>query len=153
MKANQSLFDITSDTLRLLEDILKRESPDLVIVQGDTTTTFVASLAAFYLKIKVAHVEAGLRTHDKYNPFPEEINRRLTDCLADLYFVPTENARKNLIREGFPENRIYLTGNTVVDALQIILEKQSKKEIQAYYEKLFYDISIKYSSMDIKPYL
>ena len=89
MKDNQSLIDVTVNGLRKLEEVLKKEKPDIVLVQGDTTTTFVASLAAYYLKIKIGHVEAGLRTNDKFNPFPEEINRRLTDCMADLYFAPT----------------------------------------------------------------
>jgi UDP-N-acetylglucosamine 2-epimerase (non-hydrolysing) len=85
--------------------------------QGDTTTTFIASLAAYYLQINIGHVEAGLRTKDKYNPFPEEINRRLTDCLADLYFVHTKQAKENLLKEGVNGKKIFITGNTVIDAL------------------------------------
>jgi UDP-N-acetylglucosamine 2-epimerase (non-hydrolysing) len=100
MKQNQSLFDVTVNGLKKLESILRKEKPDIILVQGDTTTTFIAGLAAYYLKIKIGHIEAGLRTKDKFNPFPEEINRRLTDCLADLYFVHTKQAKENLLREG-----------------------------------------------------
>ena len=117
MKNNQSLFAVTADGLRKLEKVLKKEKPDIILVQGDTTTTFVATLAAYYLKIKIGHIEAGLRTNDKFNPFPEEINRKLTDCLADLYFAPTLKAKENLIKEGVDESKIFVTGNTVIDAL------------------------------------
>lgn len=137
MRKNQSLFDITANSLRQIEGVLKREKPDIVIVQGDTTTTFVSSLSAYYLKIKIAHVEAGLRTSDKFSPFPEEINRRLTDCLADYYFVPTEWAKNNLIAEGVDKNKIYLTGNTVIDALLMITERQKSKKVQEYYTRFF----------------
>jgi len=107
-------------------------------VQGDTTTTFIASLAAYYLKIKIGHIEAGLRTKDKLNPFPEEINRRLTDCLADMYFVHTEKAKENLLKEGVDKGKIFLTGNTVIDALQIIVKKQNNKKIQKEIEQRFF---------------
>lgn len=137
MKENQSLSYITSETLRKLESVLEKEKPDLVIVQGDTTTTFVASLSAYYQKIKVAHVEAGLRTKDKFNPFPEEINRRLTDCIADFYFAPTERSKENLLKEGIGEERIFVTGNTVIDALFIILDKQKKPEVKRKMEEEF----------------
>jgi UDP-N-acetylglucosamine 2-epimerase (non-hydrolysing) len=137
MKENQSLFYITSETLKKLETVLIKEKPDLVIVQGDTTTTFVASLSAYYQKIKIAHVEAGLRTEDKFNPFPEEINRRLTDCIADFYFAPTERAKENLLKEGVRKDRIFVTGNTVIDALLIILDKQKESEVQREMEKKF----------------
>ena len=126
MRKDQSLFDITARALQSLERVLKEERPDIVLVQGDTTTAFVASLAAYYLKIKIGHVEAGLRTADKFNPFPEEINRRLADVLADLWFAPTEKAKENLVQEGFPPGRIFVTGNTVIDALFLILEQQSR---------------------------
>lgn len=122
MRPNQSLFDVTTRALSGLRDILERERPDLVLVQGDTTTAFAAALAAFYLRVKIAHVEAGLRTEDKYNPFPEEINRRLITHLADLHFAPTERARANLLREGVRDETIFVTGNTVVDALFMVLE-------------------------------
>ncbi|OPX84369.1 MAG: UDP-N-acetylglucosamine 2-epimerase [Pelotomaculum sp. PtaB.Bin104] len=117
MRANQSLFDITGRALYGLQDVFKSEEPGLVLVHGDTTTTFVGALAAYYLQITVGHVEAGLRTHDKYSPFPEEINRHLTGVLADLHFAPTSTARQNLISEGISGEDIYITGNTVIDAL------------------------------------
>ena len=126
MRKGQSLFDITADGLRALEPVLKEEKPDVVLVHGDTTTTFVASLAAYYLKIKIGHVEAGLRTYDKYNPFPEEMNRRLADTLCDLYFAPTELAKQNLLREGVPVEKVFVTGNTVIDALFLILSLESQ---------------------------
>lgn len=121
MRPDQSLFEVTTKALTRLQPVLEAERPDLVIVQGDTTSTFAGALAAFYLKIPVAHVEAGLRTYDKYQPFPEEINRHLVSVLADWHFAPTEWARRNLLREGVPAERIFVTGNTVVDALQMIL--------------------------------
>lgn len=119
MRKRQSLFDITDRVLLGLQEILQSEKPDLVLVHGDTSTTFVAALAAFYLQIPVGHVEAGLRTYDKFSPFPEEINRQLTGVLADLHFAPTEQAQKNLLREGVAKENIYVTGNTVIDALLV----------------------------------
>jgi UDP-N-acetylglucosamine 2-epimerase (non-hydrolysing) len=95
-----------------------------VLVQGDTSTAFVASLAAYYLKVKIGHVEAGLRTDDKYSPFPEEINRRLVDVLSDFYFAPTQRAKENLLREGVPEENVFVTGNTVIDALFWVLTQE-----------------------------
>ncbi len=118
MRPNQSLYQLTADALVALESVIHRENPDLVITQGDTTTAFVASLAAFYAQIKIARVEAGLRTFQKYSPFPEEINRVLADQLADLLFAPTERAKQNLVREGISSEKIFITGNTVIDALQ-----------------------------------
>ena len=126
MRDDQNLFDITADGLRALEKVLKEEKPDIVLVQGDTTTAFVASLAAYYLKIKIGHVEAGLRTSDKYSPFPEEINRRLVDALCDLWFAPTERARQNLLAEGVLEEKVFVTGNTVIDALFLVLGQASR---------------------------
>lgn len=117
MQKGQSLFDITGRALSGLQQVLSEEKPDLVLVHGDTTTTFVAALAAYYLQIPVGHVEAGLRTHDKFSPFPEEINRHLTGVLADINFAPTETAKKNLLAEGVSPEGIYVTGNTVIDAL------------------------------------
>jgi len=137
MKQNQSLFDVTVNGLKKLENILKKEKPDIILVQGDTTTTFIASLAAYYLKIKIGHIEAGLRTKDKFNPFPEEINRRLTDCLADLYFIHTGKAKGNLLKEGVDKGKIFLTGNTVIDALKMIVRKQNNKKIQKEIEQRF----------------
>lgn len=144
MKKDQSLFDVTADGLKKLERVLRKERPDIILIQGDTTTTFIASLAAYYLGIKIGHIEAGLRTNDKYSPFPEEINRRLTDCLADLYFVHTKKAKDNLMREGVENNKIFLTGNTVIDALLMITKRQGNKRIQKEIEHRFfkeYDIS------------
>ena len=117
MQAGQDLFDVTARCLTALRQVLETERPGWVVVQGDTTTTFAGALAAFYLGLRVAHVEAGLRTHDKSRPFPEEINRRLTSHLADLHFAPTARARQCLLDEGIPQERIYVTGNTGVDAL------------------------------------
>lgn len=117
MKPGQALSDITIESLRGAEELIAAESPDLVIVQGDTTTAFAGCLAAFYQKTDVAHVEAGLRTYDKYRPFPEEINRSMITQLADLNFVPTLTAWDSLRREGVAEDKIYITGNTVIDAL------------------------------------
>ena len=116
MTAGQTLDTLTARLMLRLSNVLRRRKPDVVIVQGDTTTVLVASLAAFYQRIPVAHVEAGLRTKDRFAPFPEEINRRLTSHLADFHFAPTRWARRNLLREGVPASRIFVTGNTVVDA-------------------------------------
>lgn len=129
MKSNQTLFDITIRALDRLKDVLEAEQPDLVLVQGDTTTAFVAALAAFYLKIPIGHVEAGLRTLDKYRPFPEEMNRRLISHLADLHFAPTLRAQANLLVEGIPLNRIFVTGNTVVDAILLILNYTKDQDV------------------------
>lgn len=120
MRPNQSLYQLTADALVALESVIQKEKPDIVITQGDTTTAFVASLAAFYAQIKIARVEAGLRTFQKYSPFPEEINRVLADTLADFHFAPTERAKQNLLREGIPPEKIFVTGNTVIDALHQI---------------------------------
>ena len=117
MKPGQDLFDITSNVMLGLKPILRKEQPDLVLVHGDTTTTMAASLAAYYCKARVGHVEAGLRTHDKYAPFPEEINRKVTGAVTDLHFSPTQASKNNLVREGVAEATIFITGNTVVDAL------------------------------------
>ncbi|NLL30174.1 MAG: UDP-N-acetylglucosamine 2-epimerase (non-hydrolyzing) [Clostridiales bacterium] len=118
MKSKQTLTGITNRVLEGLEEIFSKEKPDMVLVHGDTTTTFSGALAAFYQQIKVGHVEAGLRTHNKYFPFPEEMNRKLTGSLADLHFAPTKNSKENLLREGINEKDIYITGNTVIDAMQ-----------------------------------
>ncbi len=123
MKQNQTINQITSNVLIGLEEILKKEKPDIVLVHGDTTTTFATSLAAFYQQIKVGHVEAGLRTYDKYSPYPEEMNRVLTGHIADLHFAPTERNRQNLLREAIPDEAIFITGNTVIDALLQVADK------------------------------
>lgn len=117
MRPGQDLTDITSNVLCGLRPVLREVRPDLVLVHGDTTTTCAAALAAYYERIPVGHVEAGLRTGNRYSPWPEEMNRRLTGCLAELHFAPTARARDNLRREGVPEERIHVTGNTVIDAL------------------------------------
>ncbi|MGM9978708.1 MAG: non-hydrolyzing UDP-N-acetylglucosamine 2-epimerase [Clostridium sp.] len=117
MKTKQSLTGITNRILEGLETIFKEEKPDMILVHGDTTTTFSSALAAYYQQIKVGHVEAGLRTFDKYFPFPEEMNRKLTGAIADLHFSPTKGAKNNLLREGIDEKSIYITGNTVIDAM------------------------------------
>lgn len=117
MQAGQTLYDITSRALLGLKEVLELEKPDIVLVHGDTSTTFVGALAAYYQQIPVGHVEAGLRSGDKYSPFPEEMNRRLAGSIADIHFSPTDNARDNLLREGYDEQSIYVTGNTVIDAL------------------------------------
>ncbi len=122
MQANQDLFYVTSSVINEIKPILIKEKPDIVLVQGDTTTTFATSLAAFYLRIPVGHVEAGLRTWNKYNPFPEEINRQLTTRLTDYNFAPTEWAKQNLIKEGIDPDKIFVTGNTVIDALLMIVD-------------------------------
>lgn len=123
MKQNQTISQITSNVLVGLEKILEKEKPDVVLVHGDTTTTFAAGLACFYQKIKVGHVEAGLRTYDKYSPYPEEMNRVLTGHIADFHFSPTEKNRVNLLNEAIDDDNIYITGNTVIDALLDVVDK------------------------------
>lgn len=118
MKPGQTLFDITCDVLAKMKGVLEREKPDVVLVHGDTTTSFAAALACFYLQIPVGHVEAGLRTHDIYSPWPEEFNRQAVDIVSEYYFAPTEPSKENLISEGKPESKIYVTGNTGIDALK-----------------------------------
>ena len=124
MKAKQSLTGITCSVLQGLEDVFEKEQPDIVLVHGDTTTTFAASLAAFYRKIPVGHVEAGLRSHNKFFPYPEEINRKLTGALADLHFAPTTTSKENLLREGIAESAIFVTGNTVIDAMKFTIKEK-----------------------------
>ena len=118
MKQRQTLVEIVGHSLEGLDRVMKEAKPDIVLVHGDTSTTFVGSLAAFYNQIAVGHVEAGLRTYDKYAPFPEEINRRLTGVIANMHFAPTERNRQNLLREGVSDADIFVTGNTVIDALK-----------------------------------
>ncbi len=144
MKKGQNLFELTSRLLLGLQDILQNEHFDLVLVHGDTTTTLVSSLAAYYTKIKLAHIEAGLRTHDKFAPFPEEVNRSITGRLADIHFAPTEKARQNLISEGISEESIIVTGNTVIDALYQgldIVKENANSSIQSIDEMI--DVSKK----------
>lgn len=123
MQPNQSLAELTARALTKLDEVLRQEKPDWILVQGDTTTVMAASLAAFYHHIKVGHVEAGLRSFDKYQPFPEEINRKIATSLSDMHFAPTEVARQNLLREGIADAQIVVTGNTVIDALLQVAEK------------------------------
>lgn len=117
MKQGQTLADVTTKALIGLEDIIKKEKPDIVLVHGDTTTTFAGALAAFYNQVSIGHVEAGLRTYDKYSPFPEEMNRQMVDCVTDMYFAPTEISKNNLLKENIDDNKIYITGNTAIDAM------------------------------------
>ena len=145
MTDNQTLHSLTSKVLLGITEVMEKEKPNLILVQGDTTTTFIASLAAFYLKIKVAHIEAGLRTQDKYSPFPEEINRCLTSHLADYHFAPTEEAKNNLLNEGIPESSIYVTGNTVIDALKWVIKKHNETSSGEKWSDFFlsqYNISL-----------
>lgn len=130
MKQNQDLFDITSGILKGIKKVISDFRPEWLIVQGDTTTTFVGSLAAFYEKIKIAHIEAGLRSFNKYSPFPEEINRVLTTHLSDVHFAPTNEARENLLREGIPSETILVVGNTSIDALFFCLQKVSNARFE-----------------------
>ena len=118
MKDRQTLVGITTRGLEGLDEVIREIHPDIILVHGDTSTTFLGSLAAFYNKVAVGHVEAGLRTYDKYSPFPEEVNRRLTGVIADMHFAPTTRNRDNLLKENVDESKIYITGNTVIDALQ-----------------------------------
>ena len=124
MKQDQSLSNITNSSLMGIEKILKKERPSMVLVQGDTTTTFTGALAAFYQKIKIGHVEAGLRTNSKYNPFPEEINRHLTSVLTDLHFAPTRQSCKNLLYEGVKREDILISGNTVIDSMFLMIKEK-----------------------------
>ena len=124
MKSKQTLTGITSRVLEGLEEVFKEEKPDMILVHGDTTTTFAGGLAAFYQQIRVGHVEAGLRTFDKYFPFPEEMNRKLTGAIADLHFAPTKGSKANLLREGINPDDIYITGNTVIDAMMHTVKEE-----------------------------
>ncbi|MBL4932684.1 non-hydrolyzing UDP-N-acetylglucosamine 2-epimerase [Clostridium paridis] len=130
MKNKQTLTGITSRVLEGLDAVFEEEKPDMILVHGDTTTTFGGALAAFYKQIKVGHVEAGLRTFDKYFPFPEEMNRKLTGSLADLHFAPTIGSKENLLREGINEKDIYVTGNTVIDAMEHTVKEEYKFETE-----------------------
>lgn len=123
MESNQTLASLTSRAIIAIDKYLKEYTPGMILVQGDTTSVFAAAIAAFYNRIPVGHVEAGLRTWNKYSPYPEEINRVLTSHVADYHFAPTEQSRKNLINEGIDQSKIYVTGNTVIDALFIAIEK------------------------------
>lgn len=123
MKQGQTLSDITSGVLTKVEDVIKKEEPDLILVHGDTTTTLAGATAAFYNKVKVGHVEAGLRTWNLDSPFPEEANRQMVDCITDYYFTPTEKTKENLIEEGKEEKKIFVTGNSAIDALKTTVKE------------------------------
>jgi UDP-N-acetylglucosamine 2-epimerase (non-hydrolysing) len=129
MRPNQSLAELTAAVFTHLDPVLERLAPDWVLVQGDTTTVMAASLAAYYRRIRVGHVEAGLRTHDKWQPFPEEINRRVAGVTADLHFAPTEWSRQNLLREGVSPECVLVTGNPVIDALQTVARRPPPPEV------------------------
>ena len=118
MKPGQTLSDITSRALTGLEKVMKEAKPDIVLVHGDTTTTFAGALAAYYQQIKIGHVEAGLRTYNKYSPYPEEMNRQMVGIMSDLHFAPTQQSKQNLLKEGKQEDTIVVTGNTAIDALK-----------------------------------
>ncbi len=128
MKGNQTLYDITTAVLTGVRDVIRDFKPHMVLVQGDTTTTFASALTAFYERVQVAHVEAGLRSFDKYSPFPEEVNRLLTSHIAHLHFAPTTTARDNLLRESIAANRIFVVGNTSIDALFWCLKRIGQEE-------------------------
>lgn len=129
MEPSQSLGTITRKALEGLEKVIDNRKPDIVLVHGDTTTTLAAALAAFYHQVKIGHVEAGLRTYDKYSPFPEEMNRQLADVMTDLYFAPTDWAAKNLSSEGKPDEKIFITGNTAVDAMATTIRERYEHEV------------------------
>ena len=136
MGKNQSLLDITARILEKFDPVVKEEKPDMILVHGDTTTTFAASLVAFYNQVRIGHVEAGLRTFDKYSPYPEEMNRQMTDNLADLYFAPTSDSKANLLKENHPESAIFITGNTAIDALQLTVQEDYHHEVLDQLDRL-----------------
>jgi UDP-N-acetylglucosamine 2-epimerase (non-hydrolysing) len=144
MKLNQTFFDFSSsESFKKIGTIIDKHRPDLIFVQGDTTTAFLASLAGYYKKVKIAHVEAGLRSYDKYSPFPEEVHRKLIDHLADYYFAATKSAKQNLLKEGIKKN-VWVVGNTVIDALYLglkTIENESEKKYLDYFK--FIDFSKK----------
>ena len=130
MKKKQDLFDISKNILNKYKEILIEENPDLILVHGDTTTSTIAALSGFYLKIPIGHIEAGLRTNNKYSPYPEEINRQITARLSNLHFAPTEKAKNNLIKENIDQRTIYVTGNTIVDAIKMIIDFSKKEKLK-----------------------
>ncbi len=138
MREDQSLAELSAAIFTNLDPVLADFQPDWILAQGDTTTVAITSLLAYYRRIRFGHVEAGLRTHDKWQPFPEEINRRVAGVIADLHFAPTQQARQNLLREGIPDKAIALTGNPVIDALQVVAEQPAPQEI----EKLLVELRV-----------
>lgn len=143
MEEGQSLAGFAARALLALDDVFRKERPDVVVVQGDTTTTLAAALAGFYQGAQIAHVEAGLRSFNKHAPFPEEINRRLTTHLTDLHFAPTEGARRNLIHEGVPAAKILVTGNTIVDTLQQIISRLESGDLDTSLRERFPELPSK----------
>lgn len=139
MKADQKLSELTASLLLSIGKILKKEQPDIVLIQGDTTTTFTGALSAFYHKIKIGHIEAGLRTYDKYQPFPEEINRHLIDIMADFCFAPTEKNKENLLKEDVNPDKIFVTGNTGIDTLYLVKEQYKDKLDSQLLQSNLYD--------------
>ena len=129
MKQGQTLADVTTRALQGLESVIKECKPDIVLVHGDTTTTFAGALAAFYNQVAIGHVEAGLRTYDKYSPWPEEMNRQMVDCMSDMYFAPTNLSKENLLKQNIEESKIYVTGNTAIDAMGTTIEENYKHEV------------------------
>ena len=129
MKLGQTLGEVTTRALNGLEEVIKDVKPDLVLVHGDTTTTFAGALAAFYNQVRIGHVEAGLRTYDKYSPYPEEMNRQMVSCMSDLNFAPTKLSAENLIKEGRKKESIYITGNTAIDAMSTTVDNDYKHEV------------------------
>lgn len=129
MKQGQTLGEVTTRALTGLEDVIKKEKPDIVLVHGDTTTTFSGALAAFYNSVAIGHVEAGLRTWDKYSPYPEEMNRQMVGCMADMHFSPTEVSARNLLNEGKKKENIYITGNTAIDAMKTTVKDDYHHEV------------------------
>lgn len=126
MKQGQTLGDVTTRALNGVETVIKEAKPDIVLVHGDTTTTFAGALAAFYNQVAIGHVEAGLRTYDKYSPFPEEMNRQMVDCMTDMYFAPTTLSKENLLKQNIDESKIYITGNTAIDAMDTTVDDNYK---------------------------
>ena len=129
MKKGQTLSEITSRVLLGLEEIIQKEKPNIILVHGDTTTTFAGALAAFYNGVDIGHVEAGLRTWNKYSPFPEEMNRQMVDRMTDMFFAPTEVSKTNLLNEGIEDNKIYITGNTAIDAMKYTVKEDYNNEV------------------------
>jgi len=140
MRDDQSLAEVSAAIFTHLDPVFADFKPDWVLVQGDTTTVAITSLLAYYRRIKVGHVEAGLRTHDKWQPFPEEINRRVAGVVADLHFAPTHQAQQNLLREGIPDKAIAVTGNPVIDALKFVAKQPAPQDIEELLEKLNIDL-------------
>lgn len=129
MKQGQTLSEITTRALVGVDEVIKKVKPDIVLVHGDTTTTFAGALAAFYNQVAIGHVEAGLRTYNKYSPYPEEMNRQMVDCMTDMYFAPTELSKQNLLKQNVDESKIYVTGNTAIDAMKTTVKDDYDNEV------------------------